>query len=48
VPLPNAQAQSARSNQASFGNIPINRGEGTNTRIVARDSQTQQELYGHT
>jgi hypothetical protein len=38
VPLPNAQAQSARSNAASFAPPNIARADSTNARVIDRDS----------
>jgi hypothetical protein len=48
IPSINAAAQSARSNAAAFGQIPINRSESTNARVGSRDglTQTGDELYG--
>jgi hypothetical protein len=51
APLINAAAQSARSNQVNFGPAPsVNRGEGTNARIIDRASLSldQADNYGTT
>jgi hypothetical protein len=52
VPLPNAQAQSARSNAAAFTPTQISRMDGTNARVLDRDSLIAQQdsisNYGRT
>jgi hypothetical protein len=42
-PLPNAQAQSARSNAASLSPVRVNRSTGTNSRTIDRDALIAQQ-----
>jgi hypothetical protein len=48
TPTPNAGRQSARSNLAAFGTVPVNTIDPLHSRTVDRAtlSQTQDELYG--
>ena len=45
-PTINAQAQSAVSDRASFSEPIINRGEGTNTKVIDRASIELPSAYG--